>query len=707
MGGVGGAPMPAGGTTPTGSTMAALIGRLPDSVDLVVAVQDAKDLRTSTLGMSAAAFLDDSGSLNELAEAWSSLAAELGWTQTETFDRLMGKRVMLVSKGLPGQPVVFVPGATGASSGGASSGTDILAQERRWMLVCEVTTDTDAHFRRQLQASPRAMTAGHQILSLEKGRYELVTHRPDVEKSRGGGAPNASDTVLVLLAPSGKSELLDEVVLVLAEGAAAPLSKRPVHARLAQLGDAEVLVLADLSRGPGAMSGMSGQGNASGQVPVAAQEPWSAFVAFGGQRDDGPIPEVDGAVVGGAASASGATGPRGGGGLTWRSRVVVKSTEPDSALQVASESDAPFRAARTGSLLAVMHTARLPQVLGASMPLETLLGQLPLPERAKPLTTDRQAVMIRAVGPEARLCCTVAMFTPSTHEFAQVMDGSIARGVQAFEQRLGVSAPAPPDYGGAAPGAARVLPIESGNGGALALLTGRPLVVSWCYASRPMINGPYNVARSTMSESQLREALNATPSPSDQSRPGWWVMSVCQALSDARESQSLVSGALSRQTPIGQSTTTASSSVLQLAGADGSATRSSGTSQATVMTSGAESKVVADGVVDVGSLSPTPAEVVRNEANALLNTDSSGEVARWLALGWARPAMVDAMLPSSIPDFRGWRSMMRRVDVLDVRLKLTDDGDIAGDITLRFTPQTSQPPQTPGSNAVGSGVLKP
>lgn len=580
-------PTPATALRPAARTPADVLGSLPDDIDLAVIVDHAANLRASPVGASAIRLLDDAGALKDLQAAWTALAQQLGWGTGEAFDRLLGRRVVLVSKAIPG------------------------TSERRWAILSDVTPDTEARLRERLEAAPRAVDKGHQILSLEKGQYELTAHRrtPAVPGAKG----DAGEVTLVF-GPAGRAELFDQMVGVLAGGAPAPLAGHDVHAQAARLGDAEALVAASFEPPRPHDADAPGEPTAP-HAPAAAVRPrWTDFVVLAGGRDDSALRASPGAAP----------------GTAWRSRVILRdASRRDELASVSTSSDAAFRALSEGSLLAVVQNAPLPVALGPVAPLDSVLGWLPLPDRAKALTGDGQALALRAAGPDGAelVAGTVALRTPATRALAEVLDPAIARGVKTFEERLGVATPSPPDFGGIAPAAARVVDITAAPTGPLSILSSRPLVVAWAYPP---------LAGADAADGAPRVVPASLASPAAPDRPGWWVMT------------------------IGQTAPAPGPGQLQALRPPGS---------------------------PPPAPSPTPAELVRHDAAALTSpgTDAA-ETARWIALASARPAALEALIPTAIPDIRGFRSLLRRFDDVGLKLHITEEGDVMGDLSLRLAP---------------------
>lgn len=436
---------------------------LPDDVDLVLVIDNASELRETPVGQSVRRFLAEAGGLDELTKAWTSLSQEIGWSEDVAFDRLFGRRVVLVSRTV--------------GEGDAA---------RVWAVLSDVSVETEQRLKEKLRAAPRSIDAGHQILSVENGQYELASHRRERGKAGGSRGPGAGvakseETVTLVLGPSGRGALFDQVVRVLAHGAERPLGKLDVVAKARAAGASEVLLLAQMRAGS----------SAADPDADAGRPAWRDFVVLSGRRaeiapelrDPGEAPGVPGA--------------------TWQTRVVVRDTARRVDMeQVPLTSDAAFRAMERGSLLAVMQSVPLDDVLGKNSPIASVLGGLPMPEAAKELVHGRQAIRLRAVPPRDRWVCTVAMETIDAPEMARTMDGAVARAIQTVEQRLGGMAPAPRDYQGVAPQAARVVGLTIPANGLVAPLFPEPVAVTWCY---PQSGGKGGGAG------------------------GWWAMSVGQA----------------------------------------------------------------------------------------------------------------------------------------------------------------------------------
>jgi hypothetical protein len=592
---------------------ASAIMDIPDDVDLVVVVENGTDLRASPIGDAAARFLAESGIVVDLTKAWKALGDQLGWSTQETFDRLLGKRVVLLSKSL--------------ERGG----------DRRWAILSDVSVDTEAMLKEKLQASPRSIVQGHQILTVENGAYELTSHHRGAAASGrggggvgGGGKPKttrvaANDRVTLVLGPAGKGELFDEMLAVLSRaggpgaatrqvaannGPIGTMSAHEIFTLACQTGPTEVLVLA-------ALDPALPEAAPSGQ-PRAAPDRWKDFVLLAGHRDQ----EVAGNLF---------QKPE---GSTWRSRIVVRQTaRRDELLKIDPSSDAPFRALASGALLAMVQNAPLPDVLGPWAPLTSILSILPIPEDAKKQMSAGQAVSVRTIGDEQRVSCTFARQTVCTEQLARTLDGEMTARLTSIEKQFGVDAPSPQNYAGVAPNAVRTMALACSTESAMSVFTSRPLAVSWAYPSQVAVNGPVN-----LNDPAVKDGAPCVVACINNKRPGWWVLNICQT-----------------------------------------------------------APPVAGGGGIPAALSATPGELLRSDANALLShgaakaiagdEGAAAQTARWVWLASAQPAALEKLLPISIPDLNGFRSGLRRFDAVDLALRITEQGDVQGDVGLRLVVQ--------------------
>ncbi len=561
------------------------VAGLPSTLDMIVVVDRAAELRASPVGQGVLRFLDDSGSLKDMADAWTALSNQLGWSEREAFDRLLGSRVVLASR------------AQGEN-------------DRRWAILSDVSADTERRLRERLRIAPRGISNGHQILSVENGAFELTTHRatpsPNPPGSRGTSQkPADTDRFTLVFGPTGRGELLDELVAALSRGGAA-----------------------DPMRASDAMDAAAAMGPTNVLVMVSTKRPaWSNFVILTAHQD---MQQPDHA------------------GRAWSAGVVVRDVDRQESLRNVELSDSgPFDTLAEGALAAVLQNAPLPDSGALGLSGASILSLLPIPETAKGLLTPRQAVAIRMLD-DGRASCSLALHTTSTSRLATVMDSAVARGVETFEQRMrGSASPAdlagPPDYAGLAPDAVRVLPLPATGVSPMNTLTSRPLVLSWVYATRPGVNGPSNTVHHAGDQYGL-------PPPSEPwvggepESPGWLILNASQEPRASTNCDPVTMRAQSQ---------------------------------------GAQGPDMPDTRKTWPRCGPSPAEVARNDANAL-TTRATGALDRWILMARAEPRALERQLPALFPDFKGVRSMMRRFDTLDVRVRATERGDLEGTARIRF-----------------------
>lgn len=527
--------------------LAEVFAALPADVELVVGVNDAVNVRRRPIGLAVASALSSAGVTTELTPAWEGLAKELGIGELELFDALMGRRVVLATR-------LRTSGAGGAAV-------------REWALLCQVSTDIEQRVRERLQATPRSIDAGHQVLAIEKGAYALVTHR----------VPGAKTSTLVF-APSQRDGLLTDIVLRFSAagggGAAAGAAKgeKSVPAlRTSGVMDAiakasapcvspDVLVLARLDEAP---SGNAGEGAS----PVAVgQDPWARCVVLAGRCD---VQD----------------------GRTWQSRVVVRRGAGAARVEIPETSDAVIRNMEARTLLTIVESAAAGDVLREfRVPRLDLLSILPLPGSAKPLATGRRALWVREVQPRDRVCVGISTETSAPDELAKSMDGAIARFVKSMEERFGAVGEPPLDFAGATPTAVRVLPIRSPEeGGGIPLVSSEPLVACWSYPRVALAPGE------------------------DRILAGWWAMEVSQHKD--------------------------------------------------------------------GDL-PQPQKSFAESQTSLTSVTPESQMGRWAMLAWAKPAALERLLSPTIPDLRGFRTTMRKLEAFRLRLSATDTADLVGDLSI-------------------------
>jgi len=406
-------------------------GRVPADAELALVIENASELRKTALAAAAGGLFDAGGPLSESRTAWRALSAELGWTEEETFDRLLGRRVVLIAKGIDDPDTAT------------------------WVLMSQVSLETDRRLKEKLKAAPRGIAQGQQMLAIEGGRYELTSHR---QGGKGRQAAGDDRSVTVLLAPAGRARLLDGMLEQLVGGKALPrlLRDEEVHAEASKLGKPEILLLARLG-------GRLGE-------PAAGAAAWPDFMVLSASRG-----------VGGA-----------GGAAQWTVHVALRERARQKQLLAAGiSSDSVFRELSPSSLLTVVQMAPLATIFGRTLPFDDPLTNLPWPARAADLFTGRQIIRVTSAlgdgpAPKPGLACTLAMETTDGARLATVLDPSIGTFFAEVERAAGQRddmTPRFPEFAGFAPQAPRILGVEIGRAGSVVGVTGSGLTVAWAFPS--------------------------------------------------------------------------------------------------------------------------------------------------------------------------------------------------------------------------------
>ncbi len=179
-----------------------LAARAPADLNALVIVRSGADLmdlaRRSPAGRDLASRLFT----EQTQRSWRALSARLGWSERETADRLFGGLCLL-----------------GVYDAGE--------REPGWAFVAEVSAETSARLRANLDAFPRQVIAGHPVLSIEDGAYVLVLRPP------GRGAdPQRSHRLLIAPTAGGGERRLSSLVGMLSGEGPAPFARTPAFRRL-------------------------------------------------------------------------------------------------------------------------------------------------------------------------------------------------------------------------------------------------------------------------------------------------------------------------------------------------------------------------------------------------------------------------------------------------------------------------------------------
>ncbi|MBL0927092.1 MAG: hypothetical protein IBJ11_05495, partial [Phycisphaerales bacterium] len=121
----------------------------PPDASVFVAAERGAEIRRGRVGELVQAVVEQAAGLGATREAWSRLAAGLGWSEEQAFDELLGRRIVFVSRGAG-----------------------------EWAIVGEVSPGAAERLRRTLQPAPRGVEEGRPVLAVEAGAFELVVVGP-------------------------------------------------------------------------------------------------------------------------------------------------------------------------------------------------------------------------------------------------------------------------------------------------------------------------------------------------------------------------------------------------------------------------------------------------------------------------------------------------------------------------------------------------
>ena len=442
----------------------AAAARLPRDVDWVIVLEDAEGISQTAVGAALATLFRGSGTDGASFESvWNGLARQLDWEPRETFNRLIGRRVVLVARDIE------------------------RGETARWALLSQVSLSTDLRLKERLQAAPREIDSGLPILSLENGLYELTSHlNPPDAAAHGQGE------VTLIIGPTGRTELFDQMVRSVSRGVPETLADQDVIKVAGSLGDSQILVLHRVAESP----------RIDPVAPAAAaHEPWKNFIVAGARAD-----------------------------MTDQSKLVTRLIyrnvdQREANARISECSSDVFESMKEGSVLTIMQAAPLQQALGSWASIIDAIRDLPVPDRARGFVGQRVAVSLREAvaagsGPVAgQLAATVALEATSAPELAKSMDGSISRFVRAIEQS-GDSDPPPVDFAGELPSLVRVQPVKMSSTSPLRNFVNGPMAMAWSYpTARPELPEP--CASVTSDEPPATTPRNAAR--------GWCVVTACPA----------------------------------------------------------------------------------------------------------------------------------------------------------------------------------
>lgn len=509
--------------------------------------------------------------------------------------------------------------------------------------MSRVTRADERRVRERLAIAPRAMIDGQQVLSLERGRYELATRaaRDDDTLQRAGQPATASrDQDLVemvlgpvdpaLIAPStrGDATLFEQLVRTpeWPENIGTQATARP-PSRLA-----ETRAFDCAAAFPTADIVVMWRVRAPGASRETSASDWSRFFVLSAWR------ETEDSAAPNAKPAE--------------ERWTIRTTyaDPERASELAALrgfSLRSFERLAAGACGAMLQATALNDLLTPSLPVADLVRQLQMPEAAVALIGQEQALRLESIparvdetdaargtkgarSDRPRLAVGAAVGVSSVADAAPAFDRAITQFISSIESARGRNVSSsgvredaasdpwmPLDLAGLAPAAVRVVPVMFTEPRPDVLLAGGALTFSWAYAVQ-----------------------DGHASPPRQ--PGWWCVGLTpnadgSSVTDARPRQNTAAigaGAALRDAPPDASDPALVRNQLSAGDAD-------------------------------------PAGLVRRTLEPL--TDARAECGQkpggWLWLVSLKPIELERSLPAIWPDYRGIRSAMQGVTSFSARLR--------------------------------------
>ncbi|MDQ7012473.1 MAG: hypothetical protein Q9O74_01090 [Planctomycetota bacterium] len=176
-----------------GPDLGQVVSRMPITVDFVAAIDNGAALRKDLHGSPLMLAISTMRRPAAVIDAWTALAGDLGMTDAEAFDLLLGQRVIIVGSELQaddeGQP--------------------------RWAILSELDPETERRLRTTLKAVPRRIVAGQPVLEFEHGSFLLATSSGRLRCTPAGTFDNTPASSIMLLAPASDRELFEQMLPLL------------------------------------------------------------------------------------------------------------------------------------------------------------------------------------------------------------------------------------------------------------------------------------------------------------------------------------------------------------------------------------------------------------------------------------------------------------------------------------------------------------
>ncbi|HYE02629.1 MAG TPA: hypothetical protein VD963_05275 [Phycisphaerales bacterium] len=376
------------------------VGALPRRAEVVIVVEGAAELRRAAEGSGVPPLVGALLAPVKAGPTWTRFAESLGWTPGQAFDQLLGRRVILVADGL-------------------SAG-----ERPRWSLISEVSAPTNKHLAGRLKAAPRGIVAGHPVLSVEEGRFELTALNP-AQVAAAPGAP-----VRLLLGPAGGHELFDEVIAAANAVPGTTLAGTPAFRAVGRLGPGRILALVRIE---GASEPVEPE-----LADAPPRAPWSDFLLLSLSHAPGQLER-------------------------WDARLLLRDRAlRDDLLATPLSRAAPLAVLERGALAAIVEHRVGSE--GDSGPLAQVLALLGVGPDVRAALGDGQALVITA-SERGGLGVGLALEAVDVDRLAPAADTYMTGAARALDLVRGAPAPPVPDFGGLWPGARRLVRLGPGAPG--------------------------------------------------------------------------------------------------------------------------------------------------------------------------------------------------------------------------------------------------
>lgn len=167
------------------------VTQAPAEIDLALVVDRAAQWRREPLGDALWALASGVFKTGESSRAWETLSRQLGMSEEQAFDALLGNRAMFVRQ----------------------AGHD--ADPGTWAVLSVVDRATEDALRERLKPAPRKFERGLTVMTLEDGRFLLVVLRMEGQS-------------LLLLGPAASPAMFDRMAPALGRPGAGGLARLPI-----------------------------------------------------------------------------------------------------------------------------------------------------------------------------------------------------------------------------------------------------------------------------------------------------------------------------------------------------------------------------------------------------------------------------------------------------------------------------------------------